>query len=66
MKTIAINTPQQITSGYIKLSIIEWCKQGVSSKDIQLKLNFICDKPESLFNKFQVIKNKIYFEHKSY
>lgn len=64
MKTIEINTPQQITSKYITLNIIEWCKQGVASKDIQLQLNFLCDKPEILFKKFQVIKNKIYFKYK--
>jgi hypothetical protein len=64
MNTIEINTPQQITSKYITLSIIKWCKQGVASKDINLQLNFLCDKPEILFNKFQVIKNKIYFKYK--
>ena len=63
MKTIEINTPEQIKSQYIKLGIIEWCKQGVPSKDISLQLNFLCDKPELLFNKFQVIKNKIYFQY---
>lgn len=61
--TITLTAPHQINSGYMKLGIKEFMGKGYSSTQIKLELNFICDEPEKLFKKFQVIKNKIFFEN---
>ena len=61
---IEINHPKQINSSKVINEVEKLAKKGIRSKDIKLQMAFVVsDKlQKEIFGKFQVLKNKIYFE----
>lgn len=62
MEIIEINTPNQISSKAVYNKIKSAISNGTKSSEILLQMNFICDNPKVIIDKFRVIKNRICFE----
>jgi hypothetical protein len=63
MVLIEINNPKEVNSKRVKETIKKYISEGIKSKEIFLKWDFICDEPEQLVNQFKILKNKLYFEN---
>lgn len=59
MNLITIETPKQINSIRVKKEVENLIKNGVKTNEINLRMNFICDCPESIINDFRKLKNHI-------
>jgi len=61
MKYIEINKPSDVSSSKVKKEVEALAKNGVRSKDILLKMKFVTANPKQITDKFQVLKNQVYF-----
>ncbi len=60
-KYIEIDKPTEVSSAKVKKEIEKLAKSGTRSKDILLKMNFTTANTKQVTDKFQVLKNKVYF-----
>lgn len=59
---ISIKTPAEIDSPRVKKEIEALVNKGASSGDIQLSMQFTTDNPKKITDKFQVLKNGVFFD----
>lgn len=62
MNLITITTPKQIDSKAVKNAINKLILSGAKTNEIWLQMNFICDDPKAIIDKFRVLKNTAAFE----
>ena len=60
-KIIEIDKPEELNRSKITRQIEDLFSKGYLSKEIKLQLNFFTLDTDPLFNKFQVIKNRVAF-----
>ena len=57
-KIIEIDKPVELNRSKITRQIEDSFRNGYLSREIKLQLNFLTDRPDLLFDKFQVMKNR--------
>jgi hypothetical protein len=60
---VEIDSPREVDSKRVKGEIKSFMKKGARSVDIGLRMNFLTTDPKDMMNKFQKVKNRVYFEN---
>lgn len=58
---VEIDTPREVDSNRVKGEIKSFMKRGAKAVDIGLRMNFLTTNPKDMMNKFQKVKNHVYF-----
>jgi hypothetical protein len=58
---VEIDSPREVDSNRVKGEIKSLMRRGAKSVDIGLRMNFLTTNPKDMMNKFQKVKNHVYF-----
>jgi hypothetical protein len=58
---VEIDSPREVDSNRVKGEIKSLMRRGAKSVDIGLRMNFLTTDPKDMMNKFQKVKNHVYF-----
>jgi hypothetical protein len=58
---VEIDSPREVDSNRVKAEVKSFMKRGARAADIGLRMNFLTTDPKDMMNKFQKVKNHVYF-----